>query len=693
MQGLLLALSLLSTYNKVVWENTKIDIPLGSSIYDYVDIPDAILFIDGIEKKDQGKYFEKEVDRTSFSVVNTNHVKEYHVNYQVVFPNYGIKHTMVITFNIVDTIKPTVISIPNLKYPLQTKTIDYLLGLEYYDNYYKVEDIKVNVIGKEQVKTSVVGFYPIIYQIIDGSNNMLEVQGVVEIYDDIAPTMTLKKEIILNPNESFLYSKFIEIKDNYDVILDVVIMDDLVSYHKIGVYSLLISATDKQGNTTRETFTIKIIDSIPPEIVLVSTIPEIEVHDQSALMNIKQYCLSVRDNYADEEQIKIEILHDININTVGTYEIIFKASDPLLNESISKMKIKVVDTTKPTINVIKDLVVEVHQEKPNFLFFFQFSDNYSSEDDLKIVINEKINMNKIGRYELLISVTDENKNKKESLFFVEVIDNIPPVVSLDKDIIITDFNKKEYKNYLTITDNLDKTFIIEVDDSLIDYQKVGIYELILTVKDQSLNETILLAEVIVCDIEPPSISLSQQIIYLDVFSKKIDYSSYILKIEDNYDELSLDDVIYDGNINYDIVGKYQITFLVFDSSGNYQEETLIIYIDDYTPPVINVFLPKETNTPLSLYDYVTVFDNYDGNITDSIMIDQTNIDYSKKAIYHIKYFCLDSRGNYQEEIVELSIILNKYDGMVEALVPYLVVFSCLTAVIVIIYLKKTKKRM
>ena len=133
---------------------------------------------------------------------------------------------------------------------------------------------------------------------------------------------------------------------------------------------------------------------------------------------------------------------------------------------------------------------EVFSPSPILREHINVYDNYSDSDDLVVNIQTSYNINKIGRYDLKIEVSDKQKNKTTLHTFIEVVDLLPPEIIQVSDIMITDFLVKDLSIYFKATDqyDLDKT-IITLDDHLVNYEQKGTYDLIVYAYDQSHNLT------------------------------------------------------------------------------------------------------------------------------------------------------------------------------------------------------------
>jgi len=119
---------------------------------------------------------------------------------------------------------------------------------------------------------------------------------------------------------------------------------------------------------------------------------------------------------------------------------------------------------------------------------------------------------------------------------------------------------------------------------------------------------------------------------------------------DNYDgDISGSIVIDASAVNTSVLGDYPVTYDVDDSSGNSATTvTRTVTIQDTTPPVITLVDADpqliEVGDP-----YVelgaTAIDNYDGDISDSIVIDASAVNTAVLGDYPVTYDVDDSSGN------------------------------------------------
>ena len=157
-------------------------------------------------------------------------------------------------------------------------------------------------------------------------------------------------------------------------------------------------------------------------------------------------------------------------------------------------------------------------------------------------------------------------------------------------------------------------------------------------------------------------------------------SSLSLEIGDTYEELgatATDDT--DGDISSDIVidssavdesslGDYSVTYNVSDSAGNQAEEkTRIVSVVetaspvDTTPPVITLKgdNPQTINVNTAYAEAgATAEDDIDGDISESIVIDTSNLKTDAVGSYDISYNVSDSAGNQAATVVRVVSVID-----------------------------------
>jgi len=137
---------LLSPSPQVTFEfhHTVVEMPLGANPYDYVELPHAKVFVDGVEDTDARVIYERGVERTFLSVLHTKEVKSFFIKYRVHAPEYDLTETITIRFNVYDDIPPTITLRQPLIFEVDTQ-IHFLEMFQFSDNYDDVEDLDIYI--------------------------------------------------------------------------------------------------------------------------------------------------------------------------------------------------------------------------------------------------------------------------------------------------------------------------------------------------------------------------------------------------------------------------------------------------------------------------------------------------------------------------------------------------------------------
>lgn len=661
---------------EIRWKQDVLHVPLHENIDNYRFLPEASLWIHGIRVHDALMYYERNgVEWTFISTVNTAVVRSYMIKYKVHFPTYNISQIKTIIFHVEDRIPPVIVKVPHFRLPLGSKMPDLIDGLVFIDNYDPIDKLSISIQSSEVI-LSRIGIYPIRYQITDVSKNMTEAYGSFEVYDHLPPEITLKKPIIISFGERVNYADYFLIKDNYDAVLKIHFDDSQVNYKKLGSYPVSISATDQSGLSMVVFEELTIIDTKSPAIILKSIpkiIPVHHVFDREALLG---FVLSVNDDVDTLGIDDIEVIHDIEFDTLGTYAVYYTVSDRSLNRTSLKLTISVKDISPPEIWFKEPFVFDVFQIEPHLLSLIDVKDNHADVSHITVKVSGSFKMHIVGVYPITITATDPSGNTNTIRTHVEIKDRVPPVIIQNHDIIITDFKPKSLVHYFTFSDQYTPSseLSIWIEDDQVDYQTKGEYALRACAKDSSHNIFCLDSHLMVVDIEEPTITLKTSIVYLHINQEPVDLISLIEAISDNHDILDFELVKIESSIDYQKPGRYTVTYTIQDGSFNHQSAVLIVIVDDYTPPFVSL-LPIE----MSQYQHFDPFediDAYDHEGPVTIYVSPANIDTSIAGTYILVYTIQDDRGNFTTAERLITIKPQKQTFTLDSFTP-LIIFSVL----------------
>ncbi len=339
----------------------------------------------------------------------------------------------------------------------------------------------------------------------------------------------------------------------------------------------------------------------------------------------------------------VNITENVDTSVVGIYKVNYLLVDRWGNEVTGEKTVNVVDTTKPSIELLPESVVILKKSKHNVTKGFSYSDNYTEKDDLKVNISTtKTNKFALGENIVTYTVTDENGN-------VQTATRSYIVLSKNGDKDKDGFTNKEELN--NGSDPLDETSIPK-----------GYTETTITL----LGENPLSVE-LGTEFNDPG---------YEVKMHKLDRKKYskiaAKKIMQNGSEVS--------SIDTSNEGEYLITYTLNTRQGEKSIERKVI-VEDTIAPVITV-LESPFKITGKIFDFwkdskiskTYLKDNYNNYITvddSTATIDLTNIAYQKpyetnlnevseidrtnSGKYFVTYTATDIYGNTSEKVVEIWV--------------------------------------
>lgn len=183
------------------------------------------------------------------------------------------------------------------------------------------------------------------------------------------------------------------------------------------------------------------------------------------------------------------------------------------------------------------------------------------------------------------------------------------------------------------------------------------YELQYVACDSSDNCATISREVVVVDTKPPKFTSSCEPLVIDVGSPIP--STPELQAMDNYDG-DLVAVADLRNVDTNKVGVYPVPYHVCDSSQNCASFLCEAQVVDRQSPTVKILgeLPLQIDLDADIERKdpgAQAFDNYDGNISERIVVDYSQVDASTPGLYPIVYAVSDSSGNYARAVREVQV--------------------------------------
>ena len=241
-----------------------------------------------------------------------------------------------------------------------------------------------------------------------------------------------------NPIDFSVIDSYVEAYDNYDGHLTnkkVIEKNEYDENNKAGIYNVNYSAIDKAGNKGTFNLQIHLIDDVKPEIS--GNSKYVIGHNQGFTLDKIKENLTAIDNNDGDITNKITVKsEDFSTNEAipGNYTAVFEVKDNAENTTTYTVNINVynADTEAPefdgqfTFNVNSDEIMTLD----DILEYITAYDNEDGDvtDSITVEYDEySDNLDKIGKYTVTLSVSDESGNKATQIVTINVIDKVSPI--------------------------------------------------------------------------------------------------------------------------------------------------------------------------------------------------------------------------------------------------------------------------
>ncbi len=643
----------------------------------------TIDYLDGVSATDK-----EDGDLTSAIIVDDSKVDltkvgSYDLTYSVTDSD-GNTTTKTITVDVLSNEHPEINGTKDLSV-LANTTIDYLDGVSATDK----EDGDLTsaiIVDDSKVDLTKVGSYDVTYSVTDSDGNTTTKTVIVDVLSNEHPEINGTNDITIKLGEKadFVTGVSASDKEDGDLTSTIVVDDSKVDYNKTGDYNVTYSVTDKDGNTTTKIITLTIerdlTISVTPPPSGVGVLPVIDgTKDLSVLANTTiDYLDGVSASDADDGDLTSMIIVDdskVDLTTVGDYELIYSVTDTDGNTVIKKVTVHVLSNEHPEINGTKDLSV-LANTTINYLDGVSANDKEDGDLTSAIVVDDsKVDLTKVGSYDLTYSVTDSDGNTTTKTITVDVLSNEHPEINGTKDLSVLANTTIDYLDGVSANDKEDGdlTSSIIVDDSKVDLTKVGSYGVTYSVTDSDGNTTTKTIIVDVLSNEHPEINGTNDITIK--LGEKADFVTGVSANDKEDGDLTSKIIIDDSKVDYNKTGDYDVTYSVTDKDGNTTTKIITLTIErdvtiPVTPPPSGVgVLPvidgtKDlsvlANTTIDYLDGVSASDADDGDLTSMIIVDDSKVDLTTVGDYELIYSVTDSDGNTVTKKVTVHVLANEH---------------------------------
>ena len=512
------------------------------------------------------------------------------------------------------------------------------------------------------VNTSHVRRYSIKYEAKFVDYYITSVHTIVfDVVDLISP------EIIFIPEKQIAYgeklpdfTQGVVLTDNYYDPLDLNVFIDTscINQSAVGIYDVTYHISDPSGNQVSQTVLFQIKDVKAPTITPLKEV----VINVGQTFDWKTFFKIIDDV---DHVLRIDLdLSGANLLAIGSYQGSITSTDLSGNQAIQLFQIEVKDLEPPKLMMRitwPDIMVHTEISREHLeSYVLSVTDNYDVLEISDLNIRHEIDSNLLGTYPIYYEIKDRSGNAKSLTIHVNVIDSLKPTITLINPLIFDVFSPTPFlQMFFKFEDNYTP------DDELIykitaapNMNKIGLYPITIEVTDSSKNKRIYQGYIEVVDRIPPEVIQINEIIITDFEKKDV---HFFFTYEDQYDEVDdLRFMLMDEMVNYEVIGSYDASVKVTDTSGNECLVNVIVMIIDIEEP--ELILKQTSYQHLigaerpNLESFVdTASDNYDDLGIGDVMITH-DIDWETLGVYLVQYELMDQSMN--RKTVEFKIIID-----------------------------------
>lgn len=296
-----------------------------------------------------------------------------------------------------------------------------------YDNF--DGNITASVKRTGFVDTAKTGTYHFYYQVYDSNGNVGNAIREIEVVDTIAPMITLKgADTVYHAIGTVYKDAGYLVSDNYNKVSELSITTQSnVNEYVVGTYRLSYIAMDKSFNTmeTKERI-IKVGDFDAP-VIKVSGV----LNDSMEVNTIyKDTTYTATDNIDKTVNVKVSGTYFNNFapsykaTKLGTFTLIYSATDKAGNTSTVIKTIKVMDTKAPTISLVGNGIITLCRWDKFTDYGYTVSDNFDDSTQITVTTSNTISTTIDGIFSFKYIATDRAGNKSYSDARIVVVKSI-----------------------------------------------------------------------------------------------------------------------------------------------------------------------------------------------------------------------------------------------------------------------------
>ncbi|MBC2207156.1 immunoglobulin-like domain-containing protein [Listeria booriae] len=335
--------------------------------------------------------------------------------------------------------------------------------------------------------------------------------------------------------------------------------------------------------------------------------------------------------------------NDVNVNQEGTYHVTYSVTDSDDNTTTKTITVTVTSNDAPVITAADKTVKKGASFDPMAGVTASDTEDGNVTDKVTVTAND-VDTSAVGTYHVTYSVTDSDGNTTTKTITVTVTSNDAPVITAS-DKTLKKGGSFDPMAGVSASDTEDGniTSSVSVTANDVDTSAVGTYHVTYSVTDSDGNTTTKTITVTVTSNDAPVIVASDQTIKK---GKAFDVMAGVSASDLEDGNVTSGITVTANDVDTNTVGTYHVTYSVTDSDGNTTTKTITVTITSNDAPTFttsDVYL--KVGDKFNPYAGITASDTEDGDLTDRIDIDSSNVDMTQAGTYAVEYSVTDSDNN------------------------------------------------
>lgn len=440
------------------------------------------------------------------------------------------------------------------------------------------------------VDTEKAGVYHVTYSVTDSDGNTVTKTIQVTILTNDAPVITTS-DVYLKAGDTFNQFNGVTASDleDGDLTASIKVVSTNVNMKSEGLYTVVYSVTDSDGNTTTVTRHI---------YVRTNDKPEIHVSDQTFKAGFAfdpMTIVSANDLEDGDVSKSIKIIeNNVNADVAGTYAITYSVTDSDNNTTTKTITVTVLTNEKPVITA-GDRTVKAHLTfNPMIGVSANDLEDGDISDNIKVIAND-VNIDVPGDYHITYSILDSDGNTTEKTITITVLSNEKPVIT-GQDTSIKAGRPFDPMAGVTATDaeDGDLTSDIKIINNNVNADVAGVYQVTYSITDSDGNTTEQTYTVTVLTNEKPVIHASDITL---AFGQAFDPIAGVTAEDLEDGDLTGQIQVISNDVNPNIAGIYHVTYSVTDSDGNETQITITVLVGAQPIVPVDPIIPVAPAVP------------------------------------------------------------------------------------------------